>query len=238
MIAHPDTVRFVQVIHDTISAVVHDTVVRMVAPQETAGVDTAIAEWTTALGTVGLVCVGWLALQTWQQEFRAKLEYRLAHRVYVAVLRLNDRIKSTRSGFHMLWLSKEESEDKKRVLQLRYEQYVKAFREVVRADLALLALEPEVQLLWGVEGTNHLVALDERARKLRGGFHAYFSHSFKALEDAQWEAYVESDARTAFEPLGDDVDQYGLELTRRVEAATAFLLPKLALGKSKQGSPS
>lgn len=167
----------------------------------------------------------------WWHQLRRTTEYRLAMRVYRVVLRLRNRIFATRSGMnHMLWLTKEEAANEERSLQREHDKYLEWFREVVKAALVLRDLRPEVEMHWGRAGTQHIDDMDEMARRLRGGYRAYFEHSFKALKGARGMAEAaEADRKIAFEPPPDEPDPFGDEIAERVEKAARFLRPKCGL---------
>ena len=183
----------------------------------------------SGVATIVAAGVAIWGINAWRGQLRGSTEYRLAIRTYRAVLRLRDMIEATRNeGNHMITLSKAEADDQRATLEREYKTYVEWFRDVVRADLALKRLRPEIELHWGDEGTSHVDALDEMARKLRGGYLAYFRHRFRALSGERGFAEAaEKDRLTAFEPIGDEPDKFGAELGLRVDAATAFLRPRV-----------
>jgi hypothetical protein len=223
--AYPETLKIVQTIHDTVHVVLRDTIVRVAEPQ-------VAVRWVSigaGLATIFAAGVAVWGILAWRDELRGTTEYRLAVRVYRGVLRLRDRIQSTRDELnHRIMLTREEANNREAVLSRRYKTYGEFFREVVRADLALRDLRPEIEIHWGMEGTRHIDALDEMARKLRGGQWAYFNHLFKALGgDATMADAAEGDRRIAFAPTGDGPDEYGEELRRRIDEAVAFLRPKV-----------
>ncbi len=183
----------------------------------------------SGMATIAAAVVAIFGITAWRRQLAGATQYKLAVRVYRAVLRLRDRIRSTRDEMnHMLILTREERDNPKLLQKREYEKYSEWFREVVRAALALRALRPEVELHWGLDAARRLDELNEMARKLRGGQWAYFHHRWAALEgESGLESTIVHDRTIAFAPLGEDPDQFGEELDRRLAGVEAWLRPKL-----------
>lgn len=226
-----DTVNTIITVHDTVMIAVHDTVVRVAEPQPFGELMSVAAR----IATIVAAGVAIWGIGAWWHQLRRTTDYRLAMRMYRAALRLRDRIDATRNELnHMIMIPKEEANDERAVLTRQYKKYEEWFREVIRAALALKDLRPEVEILWGFEGTQHIDALDEMARRLRGGHQAFFSHAFKGVDgDVSMRVLAEKQRNLAFAPLPDEPDEYGDELAKRVEAARAFLQPKV--GRRRHG---
>src|SRR6185295_13781203 len=78
-------------------------------------------------------------------------------------------------------------------------EYWDWYREVIKSTLALNALRPEAEIHWGPEATNHIAAMDERARKLRGHVQAYFNGQLHVLQgDRGWDEVIKSSRRVVF----------------------------------------
>lgn len=191
---------------------------------------------SAGLATIFAALVATRALGEWRHQLKASTEYRLAIRVLRAVLRLRDNIVSAREPFnHMVPIFEGERDtDTAEFVERERKKYFEYFREVIRADLALNALRPEAEIHWGPDGTKHIDAMDECARKLRGNYRAYFHARHQIiLNKPGYVDATESFRKVVFNTkLADtDKDEFGDTLDVAVGEALAFLRKKIDLAK-------
>jgi hypothetical protein len=204
---HPETLKIVQTIHDTVHTVIRDTIVRVAEPH-------AAVQWVsfgTGLATIIAAGVAVLGIQSWRHQ-------------------------AARDGFnHFIpsYAGKKDT-DTPEFLERERKEYWNWMRAVVKSVLALKGLRAEAEIHWGVEGTQHIDAMDAMARRLRGGFLAYFHHRLRAVRgEAGYAQAAESDKATIFDLklTDEDKDEYGDDLDRTVERARSFLKQKIDLSK-------
>jgi len=228
MAAHPETLRIVQTVHDT----VRDTVVRVAEPQ-------SLDRWITlgaGLATIFTAGIALWAVRAWRHQLKGTTEYKLAIRVYRAVLRLHNHITAAREPMnHQLpILEHEMTTNTEEFIERERKEYWNWFREVVKSTLALKALRPGAEIHWGDEGTKHIDAMEERARTLRGNYKAYFQAQLHVVRgEVGWSQVVESSRKVLFNTklLDTNKDQYGDSLDAVVEEARTFLKHKIDLTK-------
>lgn len=232
VVAHPETLKIVQLIHDTLHVVVRDTIVRVAEPR-------VAVQWVSiGAGFATIIAAGvavW-GIRSWRHQLKGSTEYRLAIRVLRAVLGLRDKITSARDlSNHMVPIFEGEKmdADTPEFVERERKQYWDYFREVIRADLALKSLRPEVEIHWGFDGIMHINAMDEMVRRLRGGYKAYFQHRQRAVRgDSGFAEFARADMKIIFEmKVENGKDEYGDNLDRVVEEARNFLKGKIDLTK-------
>ncbi len=186
------------------------------------------------LATIFAAVVAVRALGEWRRRLKGATEYRLAIRVLRAVVRLRDKIASARGLFNNMVPIYEGETDTNtpELVERERKRYWEYFREVIQADLALKALRPESEIHWGFEATQHIDAMDEHARKLRGNYMAYFQARLRVLRhDQTYAQVVQLCEKVVFNKkvTDDDRDEYGEALDATVTDALAFLRAKIAL---------
>ena len=224
--AHPETLKIVQTVHDTVVRVAE-----VQAADHWVGLMTGILSALATLVAAGVAVWG---IRAWRHELKGATEYRLAIRVYRRVLRLRDKIEAARDGFNHFVPVYEGERDTNtpELIERERLEYWDWAREVLKATLALNALRPEAEMHWSVEGTKHIDAMDQLARKLRGNYRAYFHHRLRALRgEAEHAQAAEYCKKVIFNTklTKEDRDEYGELLDAATEDARSFLRRKIDL---------
>jgi hypothetical protein len=232
LVAHPETLKIIRAVHDTLHVVVRDTVVRVAEPQTT---DRAVAI-VSGIATIIAAIVAVWGIRAWRHRLKGSTEYRLAIRLYVAVIRLRDHIRAAREllNHQVPTYEGERDANTPEIVERARKEYWTWFREVIRSALALKAIRPEAEIHWGFEATRHIDDIEGHAHKMQGSYSTYYQFRLKVLRGEHgYEKAVESCRTVIFNTkfTDQDKDEYGEALEALVERAREYLKRKIEITK-------
>lgn len=181
---------------------------------------------STVIGlVVGAVVTTVVAFIFWKRQQRLQTGFETATAFLGATYAVRAAITRVRRGQSLSWPDSSEAQpDGYSRLESAYREHWSWVRDALSA---LYPRVPMAEVLCGDEVGKVLQSLDECARRLLVALWMYFEHQSGAKR--QDEKKLEDLERIIYEPVDDEVDEFGLKLEQAVEHVKQLVRPHLQM---------